>query len=303
MALAVASTTTVSANSSTSLVISKPSGVAVGDLLLIVSSGAGNTGYPLSTGFTRILERGVNGNEDTCVGLLYRIADASDVSASNYTITNIDGGSQMGGACMLRVTGWTTGNPLFGSSTAEAVVDLSSYSLGASGLSISRPSQQLLIIAGIHMSEDNYADYSAYTITSSDANPTWTIVSNNVDFTTSAGLKENTFFCAYALSSNTSTITAFSVDVASSISGGVDSDAAIFAVICTPLDTTGTNALFEITPTIFTNTGVEVGGTGTNALLQPQPEFFDESGSITTPTQWTNTTKSNPSVWTTKPKS
>ena len=290
MALVVESTSTVSANNANSLTITKPTGVAVGDLLLLIASGEGVSGYPTCTGFTQILTSLADGNDDTCLALLYRIADASDVSAANYTV-DVASTDNQGAAAMLRVSGWVSGNPLFASSASSTVIDSASYSIGQSGLTITRPGQQLLIIAGNHISEDNYADYSNYSITSGDANPTWTILSNNVDYTTQSGVKENTFFVAYAVSTNTSTITAYAADVGSSISGGIDSDAYFFAVFVAPINTTGTNALLEVSPTLFNNAGVDVGGNGTNALLEVEPEFFPESGSATTRTGWANESK------------
>lgn len=290
MALVVESTSTVSANDASSLTITKPLGVAVGDLLLLIANGNNLSTYPTCTGFTQILTSSADGNEDTCLALLYRIADASDVSASNYTV-DVTGTDNQGAAAMLRVSGWVSGNPLFASSASSTVIDSASYSIGQSGLSITRPGQQLLIIAGNHKSDDDYADYSGYSITSSDSNPTWTVLANNVDYTTASGAKENTFFVAYAVSTDTSTITAYSADVASSITGGIDSDAYFFAVFVAPIDATGTNALLSVSPTVFDNAGVDVGGNGTNALLEVEPEFFNQSGSGTTRTAWVNESK------------
>lgn len=291
MALVVESTSTVSANDADNVVITKPASVAVGDLLILIATGDGLSNKATCTGFTEILTSSADGNVDTNVTMLYRIADASDVSASNYTVAVAGSATSSGAAAMLRVSGWVSGNPLFASSASSTVIDSASYSIGQSGLTITRPGQQLLIIAGNHISEDHYADYSNYSITSSDSNPTWTILSNNVDYTTASGIYKQTFFVAYAVSTNTSTITAYSADVASSITGGIDSDAYFFAVFVAPIDATGTNALLSVSPTVFDNAGVDVGGNGTNALLEVEPEFFNQSGSGTTRTAWVNESK------------
>lgn len=301
MALVVESTSTVSANDADNVVITKPSGVAVGDLLLLIANGNNLSTYPTCTGFTQILTSSADGNVDTNVTMLYRIADASDVSASNYTVAVAGSATSSGAAAMLRVSGWVVGDPLFASSASSTVVDSASYSIGQSGLTITRPGQQLLIIAGNHISEDHYADYSGYSITSSDSNPTWTILSNNVDYTTASGIYKQTFFVAYAVSTNTSTITAYSADVASSITGGIDSDAYFFAVFVAPTDATGTNALLSVSPTVFDNAGVDVGGNGTNALLEVSPTIHTQNGDATSPSVWSPDTKPS-TTWTPEPK-
>jgi hypothetical protein len=54
---------------------------------------------------------------------------------------------------------------------------------------------------------------------------------------------------------------------------------------------TGTNTLLSVSPTIFSNTGVEVGGTGTNTLLEVEPEIFEQSGRGEQRTVWVNESK------------
>jgi len=301
MALVVESTSTVSANNADNLTITKPASVAVGDLLILIANGSGLSGKPTCSGFTELLTSSADGNVDTNVTMLYRIADASDVSASNYTV-GLAGSVSQGAAAMLRVSGWVSGNPLFASSAGSTVIDSASYSIGGSGLSITRPGQQLLIFAGNHISEDNNATYSGFSITSSDSNPTWTTVADSLAYDTDSGIRVYNFFVAYAVSTDTSTITAYAANASSSISGGIDSDAYFLAVFVAPINATGTNALLSVSPAIFEDAGVEVGGTGTNALLSVSPSFFDQSGKGTIMPVWTNTDKPATPTWTNQDK-
>jgi hypothetical protein len=221
--------------------------------------------------------------------MLYRIADASDVSASNYTV-GLVGTTNSGAATMLRVSGWVSGNPIYASATATDSQDSASYTITSSTLSLARPTQQLLIVAGIHRSEDHYADFSNVTMTSGHSNPSWVAAATNQDFETGSGADFSTFFVYYANPTITSTITQYSIDVASSITGGNDVTATFLAVICSPQNQTGTHTLHSADADFFAPTP-EVGTSGTNNLLEVDAEFFDASGKVTNTTNWTNETQ------------
>ena len=105
MAITVASSTRADYDSSPPVVINKPSGVAVGDLLLIFVGGKSNDPTTFSiSGFTN---RKNQDNGADCLALFSRTADASDVSASTYSVTV--GDSEVTCAIMLRITGWDSG--------------------------------------------------------------------------------------------------------------------------------------------------------------------------------------------------
>lgn len=308
MALAVASTSTVTGSSADTLVITKPSGVTVGDLLVIVASGEhdGNNGLGNSqiacSGFTKQLSpsrEANNSNTDLNLGsvLLWKIADSGDVSASNYTIT-LAGSESLGLACMFRITGWTSGNPVYSSHTSNSSISPSSLSLG-------RPSSQLLIMCVARKDDDEGWSFGSYSVTSGDSNPTWTEVQDTyttVNNTTDA--RRVSHGVAYAITSSTSAITAYSATATDLNVGtnGTASDISFLAVICEPADATGTNNLHSVEPVIFGNTSAVVGTAGTNALHEPSPEFFDQSGSGTAPTQWTNEAKPTDTSWTNESK-
>lgn len=78
----VASTT-----NGTSVVIPKPADLAVGDLMLAFVSSDGLTTTTLSTGFTLILNTQRDGTLDCTLNSSWKIADAGDVAASNFTFT------------------------------------------------------------------------------------------------------------------------------------------------------------------------------------------------------------------------
>lgn len=108
MAIAVASSTKKAWESTANLVITKPSGVAVGDLLVMIVFAKSNSPASLtSTGFT---SRATATSGGESMKLLTRVADAGDVSATDYTIAIAD--SELSCAVMLRVTGWSANDDL-----------------------------------------------------------------------------------------------------------------------------------------------------------------------------------------------
>lgn len=300
MALAVASTSSVTTNNAATLTLTKATGVASGDLLLIIASKFQDSAITIS-GFTEILPVPNTVGGDTAerqlyLSMFYRIADASDVAAANYSI-NVGGGDDGGCACMLRVTGWTSGNPIYSSANTTGTFATvgGPSSLSQSSLTLTRPSGQLLIQAYALNNTDggtSIFSFSNYSITSSDSNPSWTEV-RDAGATVNQGndTATNHLAVAYAITTDTSTITAYGADFTESTSDNTGFGQ-FLAVLCEPSSATGTNALLEVSPTIFTNAGVEVGGTGTNALLQPTPQIFSQSGEALQPTTWTTITKS-----------
>lgn len=298
MALVVETTTTASANGADNLTINKPSGVTSGDLLLIGAAGLfSNT--PSVSGFSTAASAFIDnpgGVADQGVYLLYRIADSSDVSASTYTIA-MSGSNTLGAACMLRISGWTTGNPVFSSASGGGNGDPVTTS-GASGLSVPRPHPQMLLILNAFLSNNSpisSATFSGYSITSSDSNPTWTEVTD-VTVKTESGLYNVSFSLAYANSSNTSTITAYNTNVSSDNSGGLDAIVSLLAVLVEPSSVTASNDLLQTSPVSF--------ATLTGSTQEPNsdfqaisPEIFTQSAKAIGTTNWSAESKPS-TTWT-----
>lgn len=302
MALVVESTSSAS-STATSVSITKPAGVAVGDLLLILAA-TGPTQSYVCSGFTAgysELYDGPGGITDSGLQVLYRIADASDVSASTYSVT---GGSAIEGTvvAMMRISGWVESNPIYQDADG-GFNNTTSGTFTLSSLSLSRLSQQVLIM--VMTSYDNgdsdyYGDASNLTVTSADANPTWTELCNIKAVTNaSTGVSAKSMTVGYATTTSSATITAFSFDY---LEYGPDSTAGGFGgllLLEQPANATGTHALLEVTPTIFSEAAVEVGTTGSNSLLEVSPTINTQSGTSTAPTQWQSPTKES-TTWTNK---
>lgn len=302
MALAVASTSSVASNNADNLTLTKPTGVSSGDLLILIATGFGSGTPPTCTGFTAIVDADVELGSDTLerehgMRILYRIADSSDESASDYTIGK-SGSDTLGVACMLRVTGWTTGNPLYDNAVTEGSTTLSgTYSSGGSSLTVRRPHGQLLIQAHCVCNTDGSTSvfsYDTYSITSSDSNPTWTEVVD-LSATVNSGSDVATIHLAvaYAITTDTSDITAYSATLTESTTDNSAGVSSILAVFVEPTSASGTTALHTADPTFFAESAVEVGTVGTHALLTPNVEINDASGKYDTNASSTNIAKNS----------
>jgi len=294
MALAVESTSTSTSTSKT-VTITKPTGVAEGDLLLIIAPTGGLSSTVTSSGFTQAYEfdyEGPGAISDTTLFVLYKVATAADVSATNYTVTWSDFTGSI--AAMFRISGWASVNPVYQSS-AGGFNNSTSGTFSQTGLTLSRLSQQVAIMVLCSYDDgdgDYYKTASSRTITSSDSNPTWTEVCDIGPVTNSAnGLSALTLNVAYATTSLSSDVTGFSFGYlefdADEGAGGIGA----LLLLEAPADATGTNALLSVSPTIFTNAGVEAGTTGTNATFEVSPTIPTQSGRATSPTPWTNEAK------------
>lgn len=292
MALAVASTTTAIGSSTTTLTINKPSGVTAGDLLLIIPFNSTSTPYyPAVTGFTQCA---FVGNAATGINALYRIADSTDVAASNYTISSGFGGFSFGLAVMMRITGWSTGNPVLAFYTNTGDQDATTFTPQVTSINQQRGGQNMLITAVGFLSKTgalSTATISGYTVTSSDANPTWTEVIDT-DTPVTSGLEKASLGVAYATTTATSNITGFSCDGATDISGGADWYAALFIVLQEPTNVTSTVSHNSVTPSIsgITASQINVAPTVSHNAIPPTLNGLETLATI--PTQWTPVDKS-----------
>lgn len=300
MALVVASTSTASTNDANNVVVTKPTGVQSGDLLLIAVPGPGNATATCS-GFTTAVHDFANfsgGLQDLSLTLLYRIADSSDVSASNYTVDPGISATDSGAVVMMRVTGWTTGNPVLYTHADGSSQDASSFTINPTGLSIARPGGCLLIMLSLFGSNDSpvsTATFSGYSVTSGVSNPSWTEVLDTT-FYAQSGTTKGSFSVAYANTTDTSAITAFRVDGATDTSGNADTERVLLCVLCEPVSATTDISHNAVTPTIFAPTVTQVNTAPDVSHLAIPPTINGVDALATSPTQWSNEPKPS-STW------
>lgn len=297
MALAVASTSNVSSSHANDLVITKPSGVASGDLLVIVASGrwdTNNLNTPDCTGFAVAGQAygGETGVRPTCMSFLWKVADSSDVSASNYTI-GLAGNTTLGAAAMFRITGWTgTTSPVF-FVDANNVIDASatSVALGKSATS-PRPSATTIMFIAMTMNNPSAASPStaSYSVTSGESNPTWTEVWDTTYQTNSdSSTTNNAFAVAYATTTNNTSVTAWAATT--SKNSNAASIGSFLVMIGEPVSATSDISHNAIVPGVHSPTVTQVNTTldvSHNAVV---PTVNGIPTRATAPTQWQNEDK------------
>ena len=300
MALVVESSASAS-STATSVTVTKPTGVAIGNLLMIFAAGGFTRNYA-STGFTEIYDEfydGPGGIADSGLQVLYKIADSGDVAASNYSVTG--GGSSEGSVvAMIRISGWNTGNPIY-QSDKGGFYNSTSGTFTRSSLSLPRVSQNLMFMVMTSYDDtdsDYYGDATTLTVTSGDTNPSWTEVCNIKDVTNaSTGVSAKSMTLGYASTTGSTTVTGFSFAYTEYDPDEGAGGFGCLLILNQPEDASGTTALHTATPIVFNNAGVDVGGNGTNTLLAVSPTMLDQSGRGETPTVWTPKVKTA-TTWT-----
>lgn len=294
MALAVASTSTASTNNANNVVVTKPTGVAVGDLLLIASWGSAScTGF-VNASPSPFFYDAPGGIPDVTVRLLYRIADSSDVSASNYTIEQNGAGDtdDSGSAAMLRITGWTSGNPLFTSASVSSYQDATSFTLTSGTLALKRPSDCILLMISVFRATNSpysSATFSGYSVTSGVANPSWTeVIDANVSVDSGPNVSLSV---AYATTTSTSDITEFTVVGATDTGGTEDAETAVLCVLASPINLTTDLSHINVAPTIHAPTVTQVHAAPDISHNAVVPTVNGIETRAIAPTQWQNEDK------------
>lgn len=274
MAIAIASqSTNISAADVDTVVIDKPTGLAVGDGLVAViycyNRFGGTTAITTPTDWTAgafIVNSAAADSHS--VGAFYKVADADDVAASNFTFET--GGTRVYGI-LFRLTGSRT--DVLSTIGDEFSTDDSPYSYTISAT----PTQPdtLLIAAHAVASNENWYDSNSPVI--SGTNPTWTKQWNsNVDV----------FTAPYT---GTSEITSAAFSVSGTISG--DSVGIILAI------NAQINANATLTTTVTGNSAfAPAGSAGAHTSLTTTVtgnEAFDPIAKSRNTTQWENPTKPN----------
>lgn len=279
MALAVASTSSTS-GSGTNLVITKPTGLAVGDLLLCVMSGTRNGGLNANTASGWTLADSEAGT-DAVTRIQYKVADASDVSASDFTFTFTLSATLSGGS-LMRITGAPaasqvdlTASQNFSGSATTAISFSGTYAVTYDGSLI------ILGFSGVNQGTDGAGSIGTYT--TSDGSLSFTEL---YDYSTTDGTDDPIIGAAYAIQSTKATLTSYGA----TLSLARVNHTGVLVVIYPITNATGTNATFAVSPLLSTQNGT-AGTVGTNTLLNVSPLLSTQSGDATSPTQWSNESK------------
>ncbi len=176
------------------VVLTKPSGLAVGDLMVAQYLDDGGYAVATSSGFTQIIstQNATNGNRST---LYYKIATSGDAAASSFTFsagTTTGTGTVVGGA-MVRITGASSSLPIWASSGDGSINNTAAPSFNNT-ITPAVANSMLLLFASAQQNGNNISGYAIVT-----SNPTWT---EQWDFTNNPGTSYSSSM-AYAVRSQT----------------------------------------------------------------------------------------------------
>lgn len=280
MAIVVESTASNSVAGSTTLTITKPTGLAVGDLL-IANLGLYNGTYATPAGWTlEITQKTVGRVISTQV--FYKVADSSDVAASNFSFNSGVGEDQFLAGSLMRVTGFNGLDPMMSISDDDFYSGSQSITGSFTG-TIATPNNSLVIMltGATRGSGDGVFNFNAYGVTGVTASFTETF-----DFGRSITSNSTVIGGAYANITTGGTITAWSTTV----STGRREWSSILLVLEAKQDATASNNFLEVQPATFqpvvTNTN-----TVSNALLEVSPTINETNALAMSKTQWQSPTK------------
>lgn len=281
----IQSSNTATSTASDTLTITKPTGLAVGDLLVaVIASSASGTVRTHNTpaGWTVIQKEGFASAFRPAA--YYKVADSGDTAASNFSFTLSGATTAMSGV-LMRVTNFVSASPVTQSELDNTPSPTGTVRTYTTALTPDSLNSLVVFLIGNYTSNMTGAPATVGTYT----------ISPSVTLTELAdvGVKDgandgHAFGVAYGDYTSLTQITSRGATLSEAMTQ--DSGSVIF-LINGSYDASGTNAVFEVSPTIFANAGASAGTTGSNTLLEVSPNIFEQSGRGTAPTQWINPDK------------
>lgn len=276
MAIAVASVSTGNFTTG-SVTITKPSGLTVGDFMVLILGNRANASIP-STGFTTLLN-GSSSMENSRFGIFYKVADSSDVAASNFTF-NASGGSTPIGGVLYRITGSA------GISFAEAEAGNITDNPATISITPQATESLIILVATGGDNDGSTGSFSAYTSTGS---PTYTERYDQSITNIILAVADAPYAGLTEITSIGATYTGSTMDTVQMLA----------LVLGARVDETGTTNLLVSDTLLYNPTGTS-GTTGTNVLLEVNP-IFPEVKSRVSDSGWVKQTKTD-STWTDQTK-
>ena len=276
----VASTAPTTAAGGT-ITITKPTGLADGDLMIAVIQSENGT-ITTPAGWTHYTAASPRTGLTNMYG---KVADGTDAAASNFSWT--ESGSTYGGGTLYRISG-----ALFSEIIEDGGSHLEAVNTAVIGVDVEPiANNSLIILHGVVTGSDTYtSNLSAFYITGG-ATPTFT----NRTFLRDDGDNINMGLVdGFYASEDTITVIGFNDPNAESKYAGI--------LLIPPLqDASGSNILATATATAFTQAGM-TNASGSNTLATASSASFAQTGTATRPTQWANPAKPAVADFTNTPK-
>lgn len=274
----------------TTITITKPTGLADGDLMVFAGVSSDQLGDPVTistkSGWTLVNNVGGSGE---LANIQYKVADSSDAAASNFVFTKSTNGQAAG--ALFRISNYFASSLVEDSATATtgaAAVDTTVALTPSLDFTV----QNCLIIAALAVGDNvsgSPATISAYTSTPT---LTWTeLVDMEAEFSDGNDVGGS---IVYATNSGTTSLSAFGA----TLSNGFDDHVLAMVAIRPNYPTSGTNSLLSI-PVINFNQAGSSGVSANSEFLEVTTSTNSQSGQATAPIQWTEQTK-EATTWTDK---
>lgn len=168
MAVALPSSANTAWGSGTTLIITKPASLAVGDLMVAQVCSNGTDAITPPSGWT-LIRTDTNGTIRSA--LYYIIATSTQVAASDFTWTFAGTVQKSGG--ILRITGHSSGVPIWTNNGDNTIVNTATPSFGNTITPAVADSMIVMFVVSIQNNNNN----DTYAIVTS--NPSWTEVWDN----------------------------------------------------------------------------------------------------------------------------
>lgn len=278
MATAVASFSSDGWNQDANPVVTKPTGLADGDLMIaVVGSCIGDvtsvTEPSTPSGWTKIVSQVIDTSNGWAT-VFAKVADSADASASDFTFP-CDTSNSHNVAGLYRITGdsFAIGSVV----ASDSGTDGAGTSVSASISMGTVASNALIIMGWVGIGSTAGQSFSAYTV--SGTNPSWT---ERLD-TDAPGDNEPSIAIADASIATPRTLTSFGV-TADELQGNYGG---VIISVAEQQSATGTFTHLAVSPTLVKPSGV-AGTVGTHAHLTVSPTINKPTGEAQVNTEWTN---------------
>lgn len=287
MAIAIASKASTTWTNGGTVTITKPTGLAEGDLMIAIIGGAPTVQTP--SGWTAEIQ------PITTLKVFSKIASSGDAAASNFTF-DTDGAVSEDyiAGIIYRITDFGSSVEILGSKHGSDTTGVSDTTISISGATVPTYSTDtLLFMVFLAFAAGSVENLSGYSVTGI-SNPTWT---EDFDSTGSIDGDSQSMAIVSATVATDGTITAFQASTANE--DNLTWNAILFSLTAQQ-DAAATAALLAPTPTFA---APESGGgtSATAALLSATPTINAPVSAVATPAV-TNLDK-NSSSWVNTPKS
>jgi hypothetical protein len=290
MAIVVESISTLgTATNTANVTVTAPTGIEVGDLLVLTLFGVNQGGTaqtPTASGWTNATTLNATDTSSTFYSIQYKVAISADTTATSYTFATTGVARQIR-AKILRLSGFAP-SVLFGAASSKASTD-SGTTFSASPSSYTPISDGGFIITQVGGDAATSTTTSGYTI------PGVTPI-ETIDLYATFGGQKSVLASAYGIQTTATAVDSY----AATFSQSTSNHRGQIAIFQAPKNVSVGNTLTTTTSTAFSQP-VFAEATTQSILTTTTTEAFSQGGRGTSPDVWVDKTKTS-GTWTDQTK-